>query len=76
MIVVTDGESDNIQETTDAAVEAKRLGYTMYAVGIGSSVDATELNAIASSLDNVLTAADFSTLSAQFTNLTSQCEGQ
>ena len=75
MIIVTDGASDNVQNTIDAASSAKNLGYTMYAVGIGSSVGQTELDGIASSLSNVLKADDFSKLATQFTNLTSQCEG-
>ncbi|XP_078660839.1 uncharacterized protein LOC144905190 isoform X3 [Branchiostoma floridae x Branchiostoma belcheri] len=60
MIVVTDGQSSD--DVAVPAQTARNAGITMYAVGIGNSVDANELLQIAGQANRVVQSADFSTL--------------
>ncbi|XP_041375252.1 cartilage matrix protein-like [Gigantopelta aegis] len=49
MVVITDGVSFDPEVTRREAAAAKRAGIYMFAVGVGQSVDATELRDMASS---------------------------
>ena len=49
VIVITDGQSSSPPETWKAADVIQKAGVTLYAIGIGSSVDVNELNVIAGS---------------------------
>ncbi|CAH1241297.1 COL6A3 [Branchiostoma lanceolatum] len=60
MIVVTDGQSSD--DVAGPAQNARNAGISMYAVGIGNSVDTNELLQIAGQADRVVQSADFSTL--------------
>ncbi|XP_071104973.1 uncharacterized protein [Haliotis cracherodii] len=61
-IVITDGRSKNPAATQTAAADARKAGLNMFAVGVGFSINTTELNGIASSLGNVLKLNDFDEL--------------
>ncbi|XP_046331615.2 SCO-spondin-like [Haliotis rufescens] len=61
-IVITDGRSKNPAATQTAAAAARKAGLNMFAVGVGFSINTTELNGIASSLGNVLKLNDFDEL--------------
>ncbi|XP_012935771.1 collagen alpha-1(XII) chain, partial [Aplysia californica] len=58
-IVITDGKSPNIQNTKTQADAARGAGIEMLAVGIGSSVDKTELDAIAGNPNHVYQVSGF-----------------
>ncbi|ELU05673.1 hypothetical protein CAPTEDRAFT_217523 [Capitella teleta] len=47
MILVTDGASDDKEETLDAAREARRRGIHIFVVAVGNWLDVQEINAIA-----------------------------
>ncbi|XP_041376635.1 collagen alpha-4(VI) chain-like [Gigantopelta aegis] len=51
-VVITDGKSNNIAATRTQAKLARDAGITILAVGVGSNVDDTELNDIASDPDS------------------------
>ena len=65
-IVITDGRSNDEQDTWDEARLAREQGINMIAIGIGSSIKVSELEAIASDPnemgENVLQARDFNDL--------------
>ena len=63
-IVFTDGRSNSPTSTAQAAKLVHATGISVYSFGIGSGVDITELNAIASSSSNVFLISSFS--SSQF----------
>ncbi|XP_041366861.1 cartilage matrix protein-like [Gigantopelta aegis] len=73
MIVITDGESDDITKTIAAAVAARRQGFTIYAVGVGSNVNSMELEGVASTANDVIIAESFNVLATELGNLTKQC---
>ena len=63
-IVVTDGESNRDSHyTLPYAIEAKEAGITMFSIGIGDQVNATELQAISTNETMVFRADDFGALS-------------
>lgn len=47
-IILTDGQSNDVQQTISEATKAKLEGITLFVIGIGSQVDTMELEAIAS----------------------------
>lgn len=49
VITITDGQSNDVISTQHAADNAKNNGIIMFSVGVGSRIDTTELNTIASS---------------------------
>ena len=62
-VVITDGKSRAPDETREAAYKAKNIaGIDMWAVGVGSSVDAKEL-------DNIATKKFWALNSTSYTNL-------
>nr|KAG5712283.1 hypothetical protein BaRGS_023862 [Batillaria attramentaria] len=62
-IVMTDGVSDNVNETIAQAALLKQQGVVVMAVGIGDQVDQTELAAIASDPnDDVFMVSDYDAL--------------
>ena len=61
-IVVTDGISKNETATAIEAKGAELMGINMIAVGIGHRIDISELNAIASTPQQVKLINDFSKL--------------
>lgn len=61
-IVITDGRSKKPAATQTAAAAARKAGLNMFAVGVGFSINTTELNGIASSRGNVLKLNDFDEL--------------
>ena len=79
-VVITDGKQTTTGQYTRLAVASrgiKRKGVTVFAVGIGSSVDQSELEEIASERLNVFMSASFNDLhdlSPEIT--TSLCEGK
>ena len=64
MVIITDGQSRNPVETSIQAKAAKHAGIYVFAVGVGSDVDETELTTIASDpqKDFVFKVTDFSAL--------------
>lgn len=62
VVVLTDGMSSDHAATLTQANLLKATGATVVAIGIGSSVDKTELNAIASDTNHVFTAQNFDSL--------------
>ena len=63
LIVITDGQSTDQAATLQQATELHNLGVNVLAVGVGDSVDQTELAGIASSAQNVYTVSNFDALS-------------
>ena len=59
-IVFIDGQSNSPSLTIQAAQAIHSTGIVVYSFGIGSGVDNTELNAIASSSSNVFVISNFS----------------
>ena len=62
LVVITDGQSANRKATLQQATELHNLGVNVLAVGVGDSVDQTELAGIASSAQNVYTVSSFDAL--------------
>ena len=79
-VVITDGKQTTTGQYTRLAVASrgiKRKGVTVFVVGIGSSVDQTELEEIASERLNVFTSASFNDLQDLSSEITtSLCEGK
>lgn len=79
-VVITDGKQTTTGQYTSLAVASrgiKRKGVTVFAVGVGSSVDQTELEEIASERLNVFTSASFNDLQGLSSAITrSLCEGK
>ncbi|XP_076458127.1 uncharacterized protein LOC143291882 [Babylonia areolata] len=61
-LVITDGKSNNVQDTMDESALAKREGVVMVVVGVGKDTLDTELNAMATSPDTLFNVTDFSAL--------------
>ena len=62
VIVITDGKQTKSRPYTELTVASqgvKDKGIAVYAVGVGKGVDASELQQIASSQENVYTASSF-----------------
>ena len=59
-IVFTDGQSNSPTSTARAAQLVHAAGIVVYSFGIGSGIDTSELNAIASSSRNVFLISSFS----------------
>ena len=77
LIVVTDGRSNNKPNTLQEAAELHKTNMNVFAVGVGSNLDRTELEAIASKPQNVFTVSNFDALdSLQATLKKTACEGQ
>ena len=79
--MITDGEqTTNRGQYTELSVAASRLknkNVRVFSLGIGKNVDSKQLNDIASSPDNVFTAASFSDLSPAATTIVqSSCPGR
>ncbi|XP_076453191.1 vitrin-like [Babylonia areolata] len=78
-IVLTDGKSQEVEETRREAAEAKTDGIVMYAVGVGKlgqQLDLAELNNIASDPSKVLTVDNYSKLNLIKENLINvTCQG-
>ena len=51
MIVLTDGNSDDIINTKNAAKLAQDYGIVTFSVGVGGSIDGSELDIMASKPD-------------------------
>ncbi|XP_059171728.1 mucin-3A-like [Physella acuta] len=62
IICLTDGNSDNFEETSKQASRLKKKGIFILAVGIGDDISENELEVIASSKENVLMALDYNLL--------------
>lgn len=76
LIVVTDGQSNNKSATLAQAAELHKTNINVFAVGVGSTVDQAELNAIASKSSNVFTVTNFDALdSIQAQLRKTACEG-
>ena len=77
LIVVTDGRSNNKPSTLQEAAELHKTNINVFAVGVGSNLDHSELEAIASKPQNVFTVSNFDALdSLQATLKKTACEGQ
>ncbi|XP_063397843.1 cartilage matrix protein-like [Mytilus trossulus] len=63
-ILITDGYSSNKAQTREEARNARLKGIRMFSIGVGSSVDATEIQSVASEPKSqfVFTAANFNLL--------------
>ncbi|XP_052079167.1 cartilage matrix protein-like [Mytilus californianus] len=63
-ILITDGYSSNKAQTREEARNARLKGIKMFSIGVGSSVDATEIQSVASEPKSqfVFTAANFNLL--------------
>lgn len=78
VIVITDGQSDDVINTQHAADNAKNDGVIMFSVGVGSSIDTTELNYMAStpSCTHVFTVSGYDEIRALKEELIqSSCRG-
>ncbi|KAK7494669.1 hypothetical protein BaRGS_00014067, partial [Batillaria attramentaria] len=66
-IVITDGKSSDPAETVMAARAARDAGIILFAVGVGSKIDVSELDEIATDPDasHVFTATDYSVLDSE-----------
>ena len=53
VLIVTDGQSNNRDLTVKEAASTRANGIEIYAIGIGSSIDEDELNAVASDPDSM-----------------------
>ena len=77
LIVVTDGRSNNKQSTLQQAAELHKSNLNVFAVGVGSNLDHSELEAIASKPRNVFTVTNFDALDTlQATLKKTACEGK
>lgn len=77
-ILITDGYSSNKAQTREEARNARLKGIRMFSIGVGSSVDATEIQSVASEPKSqfVFTAANFNLLKSIKTIVLSKaCEG-
>ena len=61
-IIITDGKSTDSSDTKKQALESRKDGIQLYAVGIGSSVDDKELLHITGSSQHVVHANNFDVL--------------
>ncbi|OWF39486.1 uncharacterized protein LOC110464955 isoform X2 [Mizuhopecten yessoensis] len=61
-IVITDGRSSNPEHTRLAAQAAHNDNITVFSIGVGEGYDKDELEAIASSNENVFTVVDYNAL--------------
>ena len=61
-LVITDGNSKSFDQTVKQARRAQKHGISMFAVGVGHSINRTELEAIASSNRQFLMLDSFSEL--------------
>ncbi|KAK6191869.1 hypothetical protein SNE40_003450 [Patella caerulea] len=68
-IVITDGESLTPSATKTQATNAKNQNINMFAIGVGKDINTVELNGIASSTNQVLSATDYTALAQQITSL-------
>ena len=68
IVVITDGRSDDRQQTWQEAIAARRDGIWIVSVGVGGGINAKELMAMASAPleHNVLRADTFKALDAAF----------
>ena len=69
LIVITDGQSTDQAATLQQAKNLHNLGVNVLAVGVGDSVDQTELAGIASSAQNVYTVSNFDALTTLLASL-------
>ncbi|CAI9721272.1 type VI, alpha [Octopus vulgaris] len=76
-IVITDGNSDNPIQTTDAALQLKNTGTAVFSIGVGSNVRQSELESIASDKSHIFTVTNFKALENIKKNLAIKtCEAQ
>lgn len=78
VIVITDGQSDDVINTQHAADNAKSGGVIMFSVGVGSRIDTSELNYMAStpSCTHVFTVSGYDEIRALKEELIqSSCRG-
>ena len=76
VIVITNGVSTNRNATIQAASLLRQHNVVVIAIGIGTSIDSAELNAIASDPRHVFTVSDFTALRALGEDIiASECEG-
>ncbi|XP_041356053.1 protein PIF-like [Gigantopelta aegis] len=72
MIVITDGQSANPQRTSQEAAAARRSNITIFAAGVGHT-PTSELQAMATSPQHVLTADNYDEMSTLLAGLTKNC---
>lgn len=78
VIVITDGQSDDVINTQHAADNSKSGGVIMFSVGVGSRIDTSELNYMAStpSCTHVFTVSGYDEIRALKEELIqSSCRG-
>jgi uncharacterized protein YegL len=78
-VVITDGQSDDIEATAEQAAITKDFGIHLFAIGVGDSVDSKELEEIASQPKDyyMVQAVDFAALSGLYEELANKiCTGQ
>lgn len=78
VVVLTDGASTNSSQTVAEAAKLKQqTNATVISIGIGSSVDATELNTIATDSRHVFNAINFNALSSIINEIRqATCDGK
>ncbi|KAK6192403.1 hypothetical protein SNE40_003875 [Patella caerulea] len=69
IIVITDGDSNNMAQTLDVAASAKNMGISLIAVGVGGGVNVPELVGIASDPSKVIIAEDFDQLTPKLVDV-------
>lgn len=76
-VVITDGKSNNGPKTLDEAEKLRNSGVIIFSVGVGSGVDRTELEGMASKSTYVFDVATFNALESIRERLTkTACEGR
>ena len=78
-IILTDGKSDNPTDTQNEALEARKAGIHIVAIGVGESINLPELKGIATDPDDesVFIVKDFNALTGTVDKmLKNLCNGQ
>lgn len=75
-VVITDGKSNSKSKTLDEAVKLRNSGVIIFSVGVGSGVDRSELEGMASKSTYVFDVVTFNALDSIREKLTkTACEG-
>ncbi|XP_061173470.1 collagen alpha-6(VI) chain-like [Saccostrea echinata] len=62
IVVITDGESFSKSETEESALQARNMGISMFAIGVGANVNVEELSLIAGITEHVYRVSNYGDL--------------
>ncbi|KAK7479543.1 hypothetical protein BaRGS_00029180 [Batillaria attramentaria] len=71
IVLITDGKSNSKNRTLEAADAAKSAGIFIFAIGVGSGIDETELNAVRSNDGDTFNVDTFDLLASKLNDLIS-----